>query len=169
MLSVGQVVRVWVLEIDKGRRRVALTMIEPGTARQQERPPRREGQTGSQEEGRSRNRGQGRPANRPEGRPARPPRVAAAGGQAATGTSAVPPRTDRPAGGGRRGARGRPPQREQGPRVYVANAEKVAKPLTKKMKEGKEPLRTFGDLKQFFTSREEPPAAKPETGGEAPA
>ena len=168
VLSVGQVVRVWVLEIDKGRRRVALTMIEPGTARQQERPPRREGQAGG-EEGRSRNRGQGRPGNRSEGRPSRPPRDAAAGGEAAGGATAVPPRTDRPAGGGRRGARGRPPQREQGPRVYVANAEKVAKPLTKKMKEGKEPLRTFGDLKQFFTSRDEPPAAKPETGGEAPA
>jgi len=168
VLSVGQVVRVWVLEIDKGRRRVALTMIEPGTARQQERQPRREGQAGG-EEGRSRNRGQGRSANRPEGRPARPPRVVAAGGEAAGGAAAVPPRTDRPAGGGRRGARGRPPQREQGPRVYVANAEKVAKPLTKKMKEGKEPLRTFGDLKQFFTSRDEQPAAKPETGGEAPS
>ena len=169
VVSVGQVVRVWVLEIDKGRRRVALTMIEPGTARQQERPPRREGQTGGQEDGRSQNRGQGRPGNRPEGRPARPPRVAAVGGEAAARASGVPSRTDRPSGGGHRGARGRPPQREQGPRVYVATAEKVAKPLSKKMKEGKEPLRTFGDLKQFFTNRDEPPAAKPEDGGEAPA
>jgi len=170
VVSVGQVVRVWVLEIDKGRRRVALTMIEPGTAPQQERPPRREGQTGGQEDGRSQNRGQGRPGNRPEGRPARPPRVAAAGGEVAARASGVPPRTDRPSGGGgHRGARGRPPQREQGPRVYVATAEKVAKPLSKKMKEGKEPLRTFGDLKQFFTTRDEPPAAKPEDGGEAPA
>ncbi len=49
----------------------------------------------------------------------------------------------------------------------MAKAEKVAKPLTKAMKEGKEPLRTFGDLKQFLTSREEPPAAEPEAGGEA--
>jgi hypothetical protein len=47
--------------------------------------------------------------------------------------------------------------------------EKVTKPLTKKMKEGKEPLRTFGDLKQFFTTRDESPADGPETGGEAPA
>jgi uncharacterized protein len=169
VVSVGQVVRVWVLEIDKGRRRVALTMIEPGTARQQERSPQREGQAGSQGEGRSRNRGQGRPSNRSEGRPPRPPRVAAAGGEVAAGASGVPPRTDRPAGGGRRGTRGRPPQREQGPRVYVANAEKVAKPLTKKMKEGKEPLRTFGDLKQFFTTRDESSADGPEAGGEAPA
>ena len=39
------------------------------------------------------------------------------------------------------------------------------------MKEGKEPLRTFGDLKQFFTTREEPPTtepkAEPTTDGEA--
>ena len=39
--------------------------------------------------------------------------------------------------------------------------------MTKKMKEGKEPLRTFGDLKQFFTSREEPPTTEPESNGEA--
>ena len=164
VVSVGQVVRVWVLEIDKGRRRVALTMIQPGTARQQERPPRREGgrsQAGGQGEGRPQNREQ----HRPEGRPPRPPRVAAAGGDGAASAAAAQ-RSDRPVGGGRRG-RGRPQQREQGPRVYVAKAEKVAKPLTKKMKEGKEPLRTFGDLKQFFTSREEPPTTEPESNGEA--
>ena len=41
--------------------------------------------------------------------------------------------------------------------------------MTEAMKEGKEPLRTFGDLKQFLTSREEPPATEPEAGGgEAP-
>jgi hypothetical protein len=51
--------------------------------------------------------------------------------------------------------------------VYVATAEKVAKPLTKKMKEGKEPLRTFGDLKQFLTTREDSPTTEPEAGGEA--
>ena len=175
VLSVGQVVRVWVLEIDKGRRRVALTMIAPGTPRQQERPPRREGQAGGQEEDRPRNRGQGRPSKGPEGRTARPPRVGTSGGEAAAGTQGGSPRmdrtagTDRPAGGGQRGGRGRPPQREQGPRVYVAKAEKVTKPLTKKMKEGKEPLRTFGDLKQFFTNRDDTPASEPEAGGEAPA
>jgi uncharacterized protein len=171
VVSVGQVVRVWVLEIDKGRRRVALTMIQPGTARQQqERPNRRQGgrsqpvdqaAAAAQQDGRAGNRSH----NRPEGRPQRPPRPPAAGGDGAAPAAAAS-RSDRPAGGGRRG-RGRPPQREQEPRVYVAKAEKVAKPLTKAMKEGKEPLRTFGDLKQFFTNREEPPAADPEAGGEA--
>jgi uncharacterized protein len=183
VVSVGQVVRVWVLELDKGRRRVALTMIKPGTPRQEGGQP----QGDAQEQGRPQGRGRGRQQNRSEGRPSRPPRVPAAGAPANGGGAApATPRTDRPQAGGRpqggggrpqggggrpqgggRGGRGRPPQREQEPRVYVATAEKVAKPLTKKMKEGKEPLRTFGDLKQFFTSREEPPTTEPEAGGEA--
>jgi uncharacterized protein len=172
VVSVGQVVRVWVLEIDKGRRRVALTMIQPGTARQDGGPRRGNGQAEGQQEGsRSQGRGRGRDQNRSEGRPARPSRVPAAGAPANGGVATpAASRTDRPQNrphGGGRGGRGRPPQREQGPRVYVAKAEKVAKPLTKKMKEGKEPLRTFGDLKQFFTSREEPPTTEPESNGEA--
>jgi uncharacterized protein len=172
VVSVGQVVRVWVLEIDKGRRRVALTMIQPGTVRQDGGPRRGNGQAEGQQEGsRSQGRGRGRDQNRSEGRPARPSRVPAAGAPANGGVATpAASRTDRPQNrphGGGRGGRGRPPQREQGPRVYVAKAEKVAKPLTKKMKEGKEPLRTFGDLKQFFTSREEPPTTEPESNGEA--
>jgi uncharacterized protein len=178
VVSVGQVVRVWVLEIDKGRRRVALTMIKPGTGRQDGGPRRGNGQAeGQQEQGRPQ--GRGRDQNRSAGRPPRPPRVPAAGAPANGGVATpATPRTDRPQAGGRpqgvgrpqgggRGGRGPPPQREQEPRVYVATAEKVAKPLTKKMKEGKEPLRTFGDLKQFFTTREEPPTTEPEADGEA--
>jgi len=181
VVSVGQVVRVWVLEIDKGRRRVALTMIKPGTGRQDGGPRRGNGHAeGQHEQGRSQERqsqGRGRDQSRSQGRPPRPPRVPAAGTAAEGGGVAMPaaPRADRPQGGGRpqaggrggRGGRGRPPQREQEPRVYVAKAEKVAKPLTKGMKEGKEPLRTFGDLKQFFTSRDEPPTTEPEANGEA--
>ncbi len=167
VVSVGQVVRVWVLQIDKGRRRVALTMIKPGTARQPERSTQRDGGRG-----RANGQGDGQPSNRqqgrPEGRQPRPPRVAApsGGGAVLSGGGAAPAAagSSRPSGGGRRG-RGRPQQREPEPRVYVAKAEKVAKPLTKAMKEGKEPLRTFGDLKQFFSNREEPPAAEPEAGG----
>jgi len=115
VVTVGQIVKVWVLELDKARRRVALTMIEPGAARQQ--PPRREGR---QEQ------------RKPDGRSERP----------------RPPKP--------------PPQREQPrrevqprTRTYTAKpAKKPAKPLTQAMREGKEPLRTFGDLKQFFEKRE---------------
>jgi uncharacterized protein len=164
VVSVGQVVRVWVREIDKGRRRVALTMIKPGTPRQN--AGNRQGdETDGQQQGRPQGRGRNQP--RSEGRPPRPPRAPAAGGTNGGGVAApATPQAERQKVGGRRG-RGGPPQREQGPRVYVAKAEKVAKPLTKAMKEGKEPLRTFGDLKQFFTTREEPPVSEPEAGGEA--
>jgi hypothetical protein len=34
-------------------------------------------------------------------------------------------------------------------------------PLTNEMKAGKAPLRTFGDLKQFFELKEQPPEAPP--------
>ena len=151
VVSVGQVVRVWVLEIDKGRRRVALTMLEPGKPRQEERS------SGERQQG---NRDQGRPpqgTNRPNGRSqGRAPRAAVVGAVSGSATPAST-RSDRPAatGGDQQRGRGRPAQREQGPRVYTARAPaKPAKPLSKEMREGKEPLRTFGDLRQFLQSRD---------------
>ena len=51
----------------------------------------------------------------------------------------------------------RPPREPRG-RTYTAPvAKKPAKPLTKAMRDGKEPLRTFGDLKQFLDKREAEP------------
>jgi len=161
VVSVGQIVRVWVLEVDKGRRRVALTMIDPSRQRQQGRPGagrQPQGEGGRQREGgeqRDRQRG-----GRERGKAVVPATQAA-------GAAPPPPRRDR-ASGGRRG-QGRPPQRAQGPRVYTATAAKTVKPLTKGMREGKEPLRTFGDLKQFFASRTDQesadrPAAEPKPG-----
>ncbi len=93
--AVGDVVTVWVLAVDKDRRRVSLTMIQPGTERKppekKPQPPRREGPP---------------PARRPphpEG--ARAPRKPAAR-RAATG--ARPARgKDRDRGEGRNGAAGR--------------------------------------------------------------
>jgi uncharacterized protein len=123
-VSVGQIVKVWVLEIDKARRRVALTMIQPGTERPQ--PQKRQ----RPEKGERRP----RPAQQPQG----------GDGQPAPPSSARPPR---------RQPAVRPP-REPQPRSYTAVAKKPPKPITKEMREGKEPLRTFGDLKQFFEKRE---------------
>jgi protein Tex len=124
VVTVGQIVKVWVLEIDKARRRVALTMIQPGTARPQ--PQKRQ----RPEKGERRP----RPAQQPQG----------GDGHPAPPSAARPPRRQPPA---------RPP-REQQPRTYTAVAKKPAKPITKEMREGKEPLRTFGDLKQFFEKRD---------------
>lgn len=144
VVSVGQIVKVWVLELDKARRRVALTMIAPGqqqdhrnsapsAGHQQEEPNgsargRREGarpRTQSVEPAKSR----GMPAGRPSpSRPSQPSR-------------------------GREGRQAR----EQQPKTYTAGGpSKPAALITKAMKEGKEPLRTFGDLKQFL----EKPAAE---------
>ncbi len=141
VVSVGQIVKVWVLELDKARRRVALTMIAPGqqqdhrnsAGHQQEEPNgsargRREGarpRTQSVEPAKAR----GMPAGRPgPSRPSQPSR-------------------------GREGRQAR----EQQPKTYTAGGpSKPAALITKAMKEGKEPLRTFGDLKQFL----EKPAAE---------
>lgn len=118
VVSVGQIVRVWVLEIDKARRRVALTMIEPGT--EQQRPARGE---------------------------KRPARVVDSTGGDQAAARVQPPRPPRSRDAGRQ-------QREQRARTYVAGPKKPVKPITKEMREGKEPLRTFGDLKQFFENRD---------------
>lgn len=70
VVSVGDIVRVWVLEVEKERRRVSLTMIKPGTRRQGEpRPP----QTGG-----ARSPGEGAPQR--SRRPARPPAKTDRGG-----------------------------------------------------------------------------------------
>lgn len=65
-------------------------------------------------------------------------------------------------GGGGRG--GKPGGRDEGPREFLAQAKpKPIVPLTDKMKKGKEPLRTFGDLLQFMKPAvEETPATTPE-------
>ncbi len=124
VVSVGQIVKVWVLEIDKARRRVALTMIQPGTERPQPQKRQR--------------------AEKGERRPRPAPQPQAVNGQSAPPSAARPPRRQPPA---------RPP-REQQPRTYTATAKKPPKPISKEMRDGKEPLRTFGDLKQFFDKRE---------------
>jgi len=143
VVSVGEVVRVWVLELDKARRRVALTMIPPGSPS----PARPAGRESSR-------------AKRAE-RPARADRKN---------------RTRRVESGSRRkgGRDGR--VRRQAPA-------KPLPPISEAMREGREPLRTFGDLKQFFTAREQadstpadsqaessekPPETSAEPGGEDP-
>jgi uncharacterized protein len=122
VISVGDIVKVWVVEVDKQRRRVSLTMIPPGPRRS---PPRRE--------------------ERPAGR--RPP-----------------DRTERPAeresGGGESKPRRKGPPRSRAkgkprPRYKPKHRAKPVIPITEEMKTGKEPMRTFSDLAQFFETKEE--------------
>jgi uncharacterized protein len=152
--AVGDIVRVWVLGVDKQRQRVSLTMVRPGSERQKPsrhggRPakPAAEGQP-AQRPPRS-DRGQ----RRPEGRP--PQRAAGGGGgdgQRQSGGRG-PRRADSTGRGGRPPQHGRPPTQYR-PRP----APKPMIPITEGMKTGKEPLRTFGDLMQFYQQKTEAPA-----------
>jgi protein Tex len=160
VVAVGDIVKVWVLEIDKSRRRVSLTMIAPGTRRGEGAGGRHSAKQGQPAGGA----GEGRPR-----RPRRPPRPAAAGTPDAASIAAAEaaPAPSLDSGGPsvappqQRPPQRRPFQRPGGPRkphgAPHARPQHQPKPkpaplvpLTDAMKKGKEPLRTFGDLKQFL-------------------
>lgn len=127
VVAVGDRVRVWVTSIDAQRRRVALTMIKPGTERKQESPS--------------------------QSRPKRPPRREKKA-EAADGSKPKQRRPKRQERG--RQERGRQEQRRPtGPRVYEKQAKKRTDTLTTDMEEGKEAMRTFGDLMQFHKKKSE--------------
>ncbi len=133
--AVGDIVKVWVLDVDKERRRVSLTMIRPGTPRASSRreeqssgrggasPERgRQGQkSGDQRGGRPRSRDGGRGRGRDDGR------------------------------GRGRGGGGAPPYKPK-------SRPKPVTPITDEMKEGRAPMRSFSDLAQFLDT----PKAEPE-------
>ncbi len=156
VVSVGDIVKVWVHEIDKTRRRVSLTMIPPGTERA--RPPKREKRGGRKRRTDAQPAAAGQPAAAPSESAETPAAEAVA-----TAASATPDRRPR-APERQRTQRPARPRREERPRSGkpkydgAARAERKPKPLvplTNEMKTGKEPLRTFGDLKQFFELKTE--------------
>jgi uncharacterized protein len=171
VVSVGDIVKVWVHEIDKTRRRVSLTMIPLGTERTQ--PPKREKREKRKGDGR-----RGAPAQQPaapEGAPAE---------AAAPAAPPEPPRLDRrpgppqrsPQRPGRRPDQGGRPQQGGRPSKFKDRAAAEYKPkpkpkplipLTNEMKTGREPLRTFGDLKQFLELQT--PTPEPEQQPTAPS
>jgi uncharacterized protein len=111
VVCVGQRVRVWVTSIDRARRRVSLTMIEPGTPRLPK-------------------------SDSPRSQPRRP-----------TAPPAPPDDGAAPAVEKKRQT-AKPTPRRSPPRLV---------PLTKAMEEGREPMRTFGDLLQFHRRKSEKP------------
>ena len=180
VVGVGDVLKVWVVDVDKTRRRVSLTAIAPGTsvpapaarraAAAGAAAPRSRGRKGTGVRKASRG---GQPAQQGAG-------TAAPSGQQ---TSRPPhsrrsrPHGDRPprhggGGGGRRDQRGG--NREQYPKTVERppTKPKVVKPLTKAMEEGKAPMRSFSDLKQLMEKKKEkdtpPPPPPPSPEGEAP-
>jgi uncharacterized protein len=148
VVGVGDVLKVWVVDIDKDRRRVSLTAIAPGSERppqpprqRRERKPRRGRQEGDQQRS-------PQPAAVPAGGPPpphveRPPRQQGEGGR----------------GGGRRDrGRGRRPQSDH-PQVIERppTKPKPNKPITKAQEEGRSPLRSFSDLAQLFDKKKQKP------------
>jgi uncharacterized protein len=110
VIAVGDIVRVWVVEVDKARRRVSLTMVRPGSKRPE---PKREEKA---------------PRQATEGR-----------------------RQQRPRGERKPRGKGPPRHPEKAPPEYrPKKPPKPVVPLTDAMAAGREPMRTFGDLAQFF-------------------
>jgi uncharacterized protein len=175
VVSVNDVVTVWVLSVDQTRRRVSLTMIKPGTERKpperRPAPPPRQQQQQPQQPG----------GPRPPQRGRRPQFAGQGQGQG-----------PRPQGGSRSGPpsqrSGQPPRRETTPPPQQQPVEVAAgtttpapaetpvappprqpappprrpqrtppKPkLSQAALEGKVPLRTFGELSALFAAKREP-------------
>ncbi|HEX7449709.1 MAG TPA: Tex-like N-terminal domain-containing protein [Pirellulales bacterium] len=129
VVSVGDIVRVWVREVDKERRRVSLTMIAPGTRR---------AAAGHGDEGK---------------RQRRPQRPAQA--QASAGAAPPAPKRREPQGGRRSGQPVKKPKYQKPPAPKPKPKPRPVVPLSKDMIEGKAPLRTFGDLQQFWTLKQQ--------------
>lgn len=151
--SVGDQVRVWVETIDADRRRVALTMIEPGTEKPApaKRPPRRKPRQKAvaSTEGAGAEAGTEGGATTDRSRKSRPPRNRE--GRRQQGNRQKGKRPDK------RGGR----QQQSGgnrSRGFETRSKAPAKPITAEMKEGKEAMRTFGDLLQFVKEKDEKPA-----------
>jgi hypothetical protein len=132
--------KVWVLEVDPKRRRVSLTTLAPGTVRErrQDAPSRPRRDENANAGTASENGGERRPRRERDGEERRPRRERTERGE----------RGERPEGN-RRG-RGRDERSERAPRVVVAPKNKKIKPISDDMKSGKEAMRSFSDLAQFF-------------------
>ncbi len=141
VVAVGDQVRVWVSSIDQQRRRVALTMIAPGTERPQPTKPRRGG----------RRRQDGQQPQRSQA-----PRAEGVQSPAGKDKTTTPPRRG---GKPRRDRRG-PPQRQPRSGTYEKRAPKQQAPISKEMEEGKAYLRSFGDLLQFHQKKKEHDSAE---------
>ena len=132
VVGVGDTIDIWVMNVDKQRRRVQLTAIKPGT----ERPQRKRGERKSRGEG-----GPGKPRGDRKDR----------SGKAAEGQRS---RKRRDRGDGKHGRRDH--QRRESKPFELKSKQEPKKKLTKAKKEGRKPLQTFGELAQFLTQKEEP-------------
>jgi predicted RNA-binding protein with RPS1 domain len=165
VVSVGDVVTVWVIEVKPGEKKISLSMIQPGQERRppeprrfdgprEQRPPRQDGPPRQQQPQGDRP-GQGTPPRRFDGprpggnRPGGPPQRG--------GFVPRPQAQPKPADG-----EGNTPP-AQAPRPQPPRPPAKPKPLPKltaEKKSGKAALNTFGELLAFF-KKDEPEAPKP--------
>ena len=175
VVSVGDVVTVWVIAVDPQDHRVSLTMIRPGT----ERKPQEKGAAGQgppqRREGRREGGGPPPRGRRPGGPPPQqrrggpPQQQPAAAGEAAATTTAGPPPRQHGRGGphGGRGRGGPPPQHQPPPRKP---SRPVPKPkLSQDQIKGTASLRTFGELAAFLEAQKKPAEPRVEEPPPAPA
>ena len=173
-VQVGDVITAWVTGIDEKRRRVALSAISPEreaeleAARQANRgnggrggnrgssDNNRRGRGGQANRGGGAERNSGGSQNRSDGK---------RGGKPSGGR-----RGDSPGGAKRRdgGGRGRSARsggghrgRERKPESYGVVSKAESKPISDAMQKGEEPLRSFGDLMQFFGTSNAPKSVEP--------
>ncbi|HRX79883.1 MAG TPA: helix-hairpin-helix domain-containing protein, partial [Pirellulaceae bacterium] len=122
VVSIGDVLQVWVLEVDRERRRVALTAIPPNR-RSSERRHARSDQAASPKR--------------------QPPRKKTVAPKPATPKTAAPKTGPRP------------PKYKQAARRTAIVAPRPAKPITEQMVQGKEPMRAFSDLLQYYEVKQQ--------------
>lgn len=169
-IQVGDVVTAWVTGIEEKRKRVALSAISPERDAElaAARHARNDRSRGGPPRGRGGDRTQSRGTPRGDGR-GKQQGGHAQGGRGKPGGGRDQGRGGRPRdasrGGRSRDGRGR--GREKKPESYRVVGKKEAKPITDAMQKGEEPLRSFGDLMQFFGSTDkaqapEPPKSKKE-------
>ncbi len=178
--AVGDVVTAWVLAVDKERRRVSLTMIQPGTERKppekKPTPPRREGPSPGARRPSQEGRAPQEAGRQPQGiggRPHQDGRPPQGGGrpQQGGGGRGLPPRgARRPTAGQQHGGRGPGPQ---GAGTGTETAQQPAAPprpprrptpkpnLSQAALAGAAPLGTFAELAAFWDAKkqEDAPAA----------
>ena len=163
VVGVGDVLKVWVVDVDKTRRRVSLTAIAPGSERPHRPPRERQPRDSSGHRGQPRQQ-QAVARHSSRAQPKRP--VGAAPPQAApAGRVSVRRGHD---GGGGGGGGGRRDQRRGGRPQAVASQDDRAP--ADQAQEGQadhqgpgrrqEPMRSFSDLVQLFDKKKQKPQAR---------
>lgn len=168
--AVGQSIRVWVLQVDKARRRVSLTAIDPAEPQQDRtRPPRRrsrseQGGEGAEAGGSPQNRRERRPGPPRRNEPNQGSRGQAGSGGRGPGQNAPGARGAGQGAGAGRGPAAGPPRRGGDasrrpmrggtkPPVKPPKPKKPPAPLKPEVAEGKAPMRSFTELMQFYHQR----------------